>query len=95
MPYRDRKQRYRDNIDQEHEYQRSRYADQAKKNGGSGEYRQLKYYNDRKADILRQSALLNSWKHKRLSFKSTMIKRKITEEDVATFIADMTSATAQ
>ena len=93
MPYRDRKQRYQDNIEKEREYQRSRYADQAKKNGGTGEYRQLKYYNDRKADILRQSALMNAWKHRRLPFKSTMLKHNITEEDVASFIADMNAAT--
>ena len=89
MPYRDRKQRYQDNIVQEREYQRNRYATETKKNGGSGEYRQLQYYNDRKDTILRRTALLNAWKHKRLPFKSTMIKHNITEEDVASFMDEM------
>ena len=60
MPYRDRKERYRQNIDKMRAYHRERYADQTIKAGGDGNYRQLQYYNDKKADILRRSALLNA-----------------------------------
>ena len=85
MPYRDRKQRYQINIDREREYQRNRYATEAKKNGGSGNYRQLQRYHDQKESILRHSALQNAWKMRRLPNKSTMTKHGITEEDVAVF----------
>ena len=85
MPYRDRKQRYQINIDREREYQRNRYATETKKNGGSGNYRQLQRYHDQKESILRHSALQNAWKMRRLPNKSTMTKHGITEEDVAVF----------
>ena len=89
MPYRDAKQRYADNIVKMREYHRSRYAEDAKKNGGSGEYRQLKYYNERKDEILRRSALFNAWKHKRMPLQSTMEKYDISEEEVAAFVSAM------
>jgi len=85
MPHRDRKQRYQDNIDRERKYQRQLYATEAKKNGGSGNYRQLQRYHDQKESILRHSALQNAWKMRRLPNKSTMIRHCITEEDVAVF----------
>ena len=92
MPHRDRKERYRENIDKMRAYHRERYADHTLKAGGDGNYRQLQYYNDRKADILRRSALLNAWKKDRLPLKSTMIKHNLTEEEVKQFIADMNAA---
>ena len=92
MPYRDRKQHYQDNLEKMREYHRSRYSDKALKNGGDGEYRQLKYYNDKKDLILRRSALMNAWKHNRMPFKSTMIKHNLTEEEVLQFIKDMNDA---
>ena len=92
MPYRDRKERYRDNIDRMRAYNRERYADKTLKSGGDGNYRQLQYYQDKKADILRRAALLNAWKHDRMPMKSTMIKHQLTEEEVKQFIADMNAA---
>ncbi len=89
MPYRDRKQRYQDNIVEMREYHRNRYAENAKKNGGDGSYRQLQRYHDNKQAILRHSALLNAFKHNRLPNRSTMIKHNITESDVAGFMTEM------
>ena len=89
IPLRTRKERYSDNIVQEREYQRNRYAGSAKKNGGDGGYRQLQRYHDQKHSILRRCALMNSWKCNRLPNRSTMIKHDLTEEDVATFVAKM------
>jgi hypothetical protein len=89
IPLRTRKERYSDNIVQEREYQRNRYAGSAKKNGGDGGYRQLQRYHDQKESILRRCALMNSWKCNRLPNRSTMIKHNLTEEDVATFVAKM------
>ena len=89
VPLRTRKERYSDNIVQEREYQRNRYAESAKKNGGDGDYRQLQYYKERKDTILRRCALVNAWKCNRLPNRSTMIKHNLTEEDVAAFVAKM------
>ena len=89
VPLRTRKERYSDNIVQEREYQRNRYAESAKKNGGDGDYRQLQRYHDQKHSILRRCALMNSWKCNRLPNRSTMIKHNLIEEDVATFVAKM------
>ena len=82
MPYRDSKQRYQDKIVQMREYHRNRYAENAKKNRGDGECRQLQYYNDRKDIILRQSTLMNAWENNSMPFKSTMKKHSITDEEV-------------
>ena len=67
----------------------NRYAENAKKNGGDGSYRQLQRYHDNKQAILRHSALLNAFKHNRLPNRSTMIKHNITESDVAGFMTEM------
>ena len=92
MPGRTRQQRYRDNLEKNREYHRSKYADKALKNGGDGEYRQLKNYYDKKDLILRRSALMNAWKGNRMPFKSTLIKYNLTEEEVLQFIKDMNDA---
>ena len=89
MPFRSRKERYQENIVEEREYQRNRYATAKKSTGGDGNYRQLQRYYEQKKAILRRAALMNCVKHKRLPAKSTMIKHGITEKDVAAFIAEM------
>ena len=89
MPYRDRKQRYQDNIVEMREYHRNRYAENAKKNGGDGSYRQLQRYHDQKVAILRKCCLMNAWKLKRKPTMASMIKHNITEEDVGKFVASM------
>jgi len=95
MPYRNAKERYHENIDKMREYHRNRYAETTKKNGGSGEYRQLEYYNERKDEILRHSALMNAYRHRRLPLQSTMTKYDISEEEVAAFITAMNDPASQ
>jgi hypothetical protein len=89
MPYRDRKQRYQENIVEMREYHRNRYQENAKKNGGDGSYRQLQRYHDQKESILRKCCLMNAWKLKRKPTMASMIKHNITEEDVGKFVASM------
>ena len=78
---RTQRERYYEDLDASRERQRSLYT--PKRNGGSGDYRQLNRYNENRLQILRTLCIKNAQKHLRLPAKRSIEKHKITDEEIA------------
>jgi len=78
---RTQRERYYEDLDASREHQRNMYT--PKRNGGSGDYRQLNRYKNNRLQILRTLCIKNAQKHLRLPAKRSIEKHKITDEEIA------------
>jgi len=78
---RTQREKYHEDLDASRERQRSMYT--PKRDGGSGDYRQLNRYKKNRLQILRTLCIKNAQKHMRLPTKRSIEKHKITDEEIA------------
>ena len=77
---RTQKEKYHENIDESRAYHRSQYV--PKKKGGDGDYRQLQYYNDHAAKILRKTCLRNAHNRGTPPTERSIAKYEFTSEEL-------------
>ena len=78
---RTQKEKYHENLTESRAYHRSKYV--PKKKGGDGAYRQLQYYNEHSATILRKTCLQNARKRGTPPTKRSIAKYGFTAEELA------------
>ena len=78
---RTQKEKYWEDVEASRQYHRNQYT--PKKDGGDGDYRQLRRYNDNKEHILRELCLKNAIKNKRMPSKRSLAKYNFTEKELA------------
>ena len=85
---RTQKEKYWEDVEASRQYHRNQYT--PKKEGGDGDYRQLRRYEDNRETILRELCLKNAYKHKRLPSKRSLLKYNFTDaelDDLRKYIA--------
>ena len=77
---RTQKEKYHENVDESRAYHRAQYV--PKKRGGDGDYRQLQYYNDNAAKILRKTCLKNAHDRGTPPTERSIAKYEFTSEEL-------------